>query len=235
MATLPNSSHGFTIHDMPHAERPRERMVSYGAEVLSATELLALVLGSGLRGESVFITSQKLLSQFGSLTGVLNASLADLMAMRGLGPAKATQLKACMEIARRVRNGDAVANAMVVMRPLDVYKIVRATIAQEAKEHFVVLSFDIRNRYLGSDTIGVGILNANLIHPRETFEAAIRRHAAQVILSHNHPSGDCTPSDEDIDITKRLMDAGKILGIEVVDHVIVSRHEYFSFKDRGVI
>lgn len=234
MATLPNSSHS-TLREIPSSERPRERMMHNGAESLSASELLALVLGTGLRGESVLITSQKLLSRFGSLAGVINASLQDLLAIKGLGIAKATQLKACLEISRRLQAFDGMLTRPAVLKPGDVYTIVKSKIAQQSKEHFIVLSFDVRNRFLGSDTIGVGILNANLIHPRETFEAAIRRHAAQIIISHNHPSGDCTPSDEDIEITKRLMEAGHVLGIEVLDHVIVSEQGYFSLKDHGVV
>lgn len=233
MATLSNSRHGLTIHDIPSSERPRERLLSFGAESLSSIELLALVLGSGLRGESVLVTSQKLLSKFGSLNGVLSASIADLMSVRGLGQAKAAQIKACFEIVRRVKGGRVSETGMVVMRSLDVYRIVCSKIVQFSKEHFVVLSFDIRNRYLGVDTVGVGILNANLIHPRETFEAAIRRHAAQVVISHNHPSGNCSPSDEDIEVTKRLCEAGKILGIELVDHVIVSETGFYSLRDNG--
>lgn len=225
------SSGGFSINDMPASERPRERMARYGAEALSASELLSLVIGTGLRGESVIVTSQKLISRFGSLSGVLNASLADLMHVKGVGFAKGAQLKACFEIARRILASDLVNEGIVAMRPSDVYTIVKSLITQHSKEHFLVLSFDSRNRFLGSDTVAVGILNANIVHPRETYEAAIRRHAAQVILSHNHPSGDCNPSDEDIVVTKRLVQAGKILGIEVVDHVVVSKHEYFSFKE----
>jgi DNA repair protein RadC len=234
MKTTPTPSSSFTLHDMPLSERPRERMVKYGSEVLSAQELLALVLGRGIQGESVVLTAQKLLSVFGSLEGVLQASLSELQKVRGLGVAKATQLKACLEIARRVSNVD-ILDGVVVMRPEDVFKLVKARISHFAKEHFVVLSFDARNKFLGLDVVSVGILNANIIHPRETFEVAIRRHAAQVIVSHNHPSGECTPSDEDREITQQLVAAGKILGIQVIDHVVISQRSFFSFADEGLL
>jgi DNA repair protein RadC len=225
----------FTVKDLPQSERPRERMVSVGAEALSAQELLALVLGRGVQGESVLDTAQHLMHKFGSLDGVLNASLADLQTLRGLGVAKATQLKACMEIARRVSEEHKDGETIVVMKPADVYRLVKSKISQFAKEHFIVLSFDVRNQFLGYDVVSMGILNANVVHPRETFESAIRRHAAQVIVSHNHPSGVCDTSDEDIEVTKRLADAGRILGIAVIDHVIVCKNSYYSFADNGLL
>lgn len=224
----------FTVRDLPSHERPRERMMEAGAEALSSQELLALVLGRGIQGESVLVTAQKLLSRFGSLEHILQAPLADLLQIRGMGVAKATQLKACLEIARRV-SAVRLESSEVVMKPSDVYRLVKGKISQEAKEHFVVLSFDVRNKFLGLDVIAVGILTANVVHPRETFEAAIKRHAAHIIVSHNHPSGVCDPSDEDIEMTNRLVKAGGIMGIQVVDHVIVSRDSYFSMAENGLV
>jgi DNA repair protein RadC len=223
-----------TVHDLPKAERPRERMVSVGPAGLSAHELLALVLGNGVQGENVLVTAQKLLVEFGSLEGVLNASLQDLQRMRGMGVAKSTQLKACLEIARRV-SVTRIEDTVVVMRPDDVYKLVRAQIVEESKEHFVVLSFDVRNRFIGMDVIAVGTLSGSLIHPREVFEAGIKRHAARIAVAHNHPSGDCTPSDEDHEVTKKLVEAGKIMGITLVDHVVVCKDRYYSFADEGLV
>jgi DNA repair protein RadC len=121
------------------------------------------------------------------------------------------------------------------MRPGDVFKLVKAKVREFTKEHFIVLSFDVRNKFLGMDVVSVGTLDASLIHPRETFESAIRRHAAQIVVSHNHPSNDCTPSLEDLQITKNLSEAGKILGIILMDHVIVGKDNYFSFRDEGLL
>jgi DNA repair protein RadC len=229
----------FTIHDLPSSERPRERLQKFGPDALSAQELLALILGRGIGGESVMMTAQKLLSHFGSLEAIMDASLEDLQNIRGLGIAKASQIKACFEIARRIYNSDEISESKnknkLIISPRDVFKLVKSKILHYAKEHFVVLSFDSRNRFLGMDTISVGTLNANLVHPRETFESAIRRHAAQVVLAHNHPSGELEPSEDDLEITKRLVEAGKILGIELLDHIIITKDGFLSFKDKNLI
>jgi DNA repair protein RadC len=228
-------SRKFKISELPLSERPRERLLHFGSESLSSQELLALILGKGVRGESVLMTSHSLLHTFGSLERVLAASLEDLQKLRGVGIAKATQLKACFEISRRIHIQVQPKKRSVVFKPADVYSLVRGRIADKSKEHFVVISFDIRNGFIGMDIISVGILNASLIHPRETFEVAIRNHAAQIILCHNHPSGVCDPSDEDLEITKRLCEAGVVLGITVLDHLIVCKDGYYSFADNGLI
>jgi DNA repair protein RadC len=230
----------FTVRDLPVSERPRERLVKFGAEALSAQELLALLLGRGVPGESVMMTAQRLLSTFGSLQGVLDASLEDLQNMNGIGKAKASQVKASLEIARRVKvSQDTMRDASSIQVPLTspwtVFELVRATLGNYAKEHFLVLSFDARNKLLGMDTVSIGTLTASLVHPRETFECAIRRHADHVILAHNHPSGDPDASEEDKQTTKRLREAGRILGIEVVDHLIVSSAGYMSFKEQRLL
>ena len=229
----------FTIRDLPPSERPRERLQKFGPDALSAQELLALILGRGIGGESVMMTAQKLLSHFGSLEAIMDASLEDLQNIRGLGIAKASQIKACFEIARRVYTAEEIPEGQkrskLIISPRDVFKLVKSKILHYAKEHFMVLSFDSRNRFLGMDTISIGTLNANLVHPRETFESAIRRHAAQVVLAHNHPSGELEPSEDDLEITKRLVEAGKILGIELLDHVIITKDGFLSFKDKNLI
>ena len=223
----------FTIHDLPKEERPRERLEKFGAEALSAQELLALILGRGINGESVMVTSQKILSRFGSLESLQDASIEDLKELKGLGIAKAAQIKACIEISRRINN---VANDQIsrnkkqrISSPKDAHQQVKLKIKDYAKEHFFVLSYDTRNRLLGIDIVSIGTLNSNLVHPRETFEAAIRRHAARIIIAHNHPSGDVSPSREDEQRTKQLINSGRILGIFVLDHIIVSIDNYFSF------
>ncbi len=238
MSTKAKNFRSFTIHDLPKSERPRERLKKLGSNSLSAQELLALILGRGVRGESVSMTAQKLLSYFGSLEGIMNASLEDLQSIKGLGLAKASQLKACFEIARRVFTKSEIAEGAKqkeIASAQEVYKLIKSKISNYTKEHLVVLSFDTRNKFLGMDTISVGTLNANLIHPRETFDAAIRRHAAHIIVAHNHPSGNPEPSEDDLEITKRLVESGKILGIEVTDHIIVTKNDFFSFKEKKLI
>ncbi len=229
----------FTIRDLPQAERPRERLQKFGAEALSAQELLALLLGRGVSGESVTTCAQKLLSQFGSLDGIMQASLEDLQTVKGIGLAKAAQVKACMEIARRreqaIQSFGDPSKRKAVVSPQAVYQLVHAKISNYAKEHFLVVSFDVRNKVIGIDTITIGTLNTSLVHPRETFGVAIRRHAAHIILVHNHPSNDTEPSLQDREITKQLAQAGKILGIELVDHIIISQVGFLSFKEKQLI
>ncbi|MBI1971643.1 MAG: DNA repair protein RadC [Candidatus Wildermuthbacteria bacterium] len=226
----------FTVRDLPAEERPRERLAAFGPEALSAQEILALVLGRGMNGESVMMTVQKLLSRFGSLEGVLSASLEDLQTIKGLGIAKASQLKACFEMARRIQPAKTNKEKQKsITSPEAIYRLVKSKIRNYAKEHFFVLSFDARNKPLGIDTISVGTLNASIVHPRETFEAAIRRHAAHIVVAHNHPSDDPEPSGDDIEITRRLAEAGKLLGIDVADHVIVANAKFLSFKEQKLL
>jgi DNA repair protein RadC len=231
----------FTVRDLPQQERPRERLEKFGAEALSAQELLALILGRGVGGEPVMTTAQKLLAQFGSIEGIAQASLEDLQQIKGIGLAKAAQLHACMEMARRSNNVfaepelESGKNGASVVSPQEVYRLVHAKIQHYAKEHFLVLSFDVRNKLLGVDVVSVGTLTASLVHPRETFDAAIRRHASHIIVAHNHPSNDTEPSASDIKLTKQLVEAGKILDIHVLDHIIVSRNNFLSFKEQQLL
>ena len=230
----------FTVHDMPIEERPRERLKRLGSDAVSAQELLAVVLGRGVAGQSVITLAQELLTRFGSLRGVIDASLEQLQEVRGLGPAKALQLKACLEISRRVikegvekeekRNeSKAVASAQ------DVFEVVSPLVSDFNKESFFVVSFDNRNRVLGADKVAVGTVNASLVHPRETFDVAIRRNATHIAVAHNHPSGDPQPSEADIVVTKRLVEAGKLMGIQLLDHVIFSKTQVYSFKENGLV
>ncbi len=230
-----------TIHDLPASERPRERLISKGAVSLSTPELLSIILGSGTKGDSVFSVSQRILKMFGSLFRIQNASMEDLVSIRGLGTAKAAKLKACVEIARRMNLEEKVHEESEAMKrrnndsitsPDKLHDLVRARITQFSKEHFFVISLDTRNNLIGIDEISVGTLTASLVHPRETFESAIKRHAAKIIISHNHPSGETDPSDDDLKITKRLSEAGRIMGIEVLDHIIITKTGYLSFKEQ---
>lgn len=228
----------FTIHDLPLSERPRERLHHYGSSSLSLPELLAVILGNGTRGEPVVVLSQKLLSKFGSLENIQNASLQDLQSVRGLGFAKAAQIKACFEIARRLRNENTLKKRVAwrqVASPEEVYNVVKDKIPHWNKEHFMVLSVDSRHKLISLDTIFVGSLNASVVHPREVFDVAVHRHAACIIIVHNHPSGSIEPSKEDIQVTKILIEAGKIMGIEVIDHLIVTKEEFMSMKRGGII
>ena len=224
----------FTVRDLPRQERPRERLQRFGPEALSAQELLALVIGRGIPKKSVMNIAQELLTRFGNVKAISQATIEELSQIKGIGLAKAAQIKACFELGRRedlepeLKNFD-------IKDPEAVVKAIRASIKDKAKEHFKLILLNPRNKIIGISTISIGTLNASLVHPREVFKDAITHSAASVVLAHNHPSGDPEPSEDDITITKRLIEVGKILGVEVIDHIIVGKNGFFSFKERGLV
>lgn len=222
----------FTIHDLPKSERPRERLQQHGAEALSSQEILALILGRGIKGESVMVTAQRLLSAFGNVKNISEASIEELSAVKGIGPAKASQLKASFELAKRKdeHNGEQIA----VRSHQDVIKLVKQQLKGKKKEQFLILCLDTRNNLIKISTISTGTLDTSLVHPREVFKEAIQSLSSSIILIHNHPSGNPEPSDADIDITKRILETGKIVGIDVLDHIIVADNNSFSFKEKGL-
>lgn len=226
-------SKSFTIRDLPKDERPRERLVKFGEQALSAQELLQLILGRGVAGESVAITAQKLLSQFGSLQKMAEASIEELSSIKGIGLAKAAQIKAAFEIGRRVSLQTPSYKSKELTDPEKVYRLVKSKLKDYHKEHFYIIALNSRNYSIAE--VSVGSLNASIVHPREVFAEAIKNKAASVIFAHNHPSGDPEPSEDDLLLTKRLVESGKILGIEVIDHIIVAKDRFFSFKNDGLI
>lgn len=225
----------FTVHDLPQAERPRERMQKYGAEALSTTELIAILIRSGTPGESVLLIAQKLLSHFGNLQNIASASLEELAGIKGIGPAKATQIKAAFELGRRVDDPDYNSNGEPVQSPEQACRAVQGKLKGKKKEHFYILCLDTRNRVRAKREVSIGNLDSSIVHPREVFKEAISSLSASVIFVHNHPSGDLEPSPEDISLTKRLAEAGDLLGIPVLDHIIVSDRGYTSLKSRNLI
>jgi DNA repair protein RadC len=224
----------FTVHDLPLGERPRERLFKLGSEALSAPEILALILGRGIKGESVMMTSQKLLSRFGSLKGVANASVEELTQTRGIGPAKAAQIKAALELSKRLDVDVGEKPKRVLKSPEDVVAEVRSRLKGKKKEHFWVICLDTRNRLINCKPVSIGSLDTSIVHPREVFKEAVSSSAASVIFVHNHPSGDPEPSKEDIELTKRLAKAGEIVGIDVLDHIIVCDKSYLSLKAKNL-
>jgi DNA repair protein RadC len=226
-------SKSFTIHDLPKEERPRERLIKFGEQALSAQELLQVILGRGIAGESVVVTAQKLLSQFGSLQKLAETSIEELSLIKGIGPAKAAQLKAVFEIGRRTSSQASPYKSKDLSDPKKVYELVKSKLKDYHKEHFYMIALNSRNHSITE--VSVGSLDASIVHPREVFEEAIKNKAASVIFVHNHPSGDPEPSEDDLKITKRLVEAGKIMGIEVNDHIIITKNGFFSFKEKGLI
>ena len=224
----------FTVHDLPLSERPRERLLKLGSEALSAQEILALLLGRGVRGESVMVTAQRLLSRFGNLNRIANASVEELTEINGIGPAKAAQIKAAVELSKRLESPVQEGEKPVLKSPVDVVKLIKMKLKGKKKEHFLVLCLDTRNHLINCKSVSVGSLDTSVVHPREVFKEAITASAASVIFAHNHPSGDPEPSEEDIELTKRLVKAGEIIGIDVLDHIIVCDKGYLSLKAKNL-
>jgi DNA repair protein RadC len=225
----------FTLHDLPAQERPRERLFKLGEMALSLTELLALIFGRGAPGESVMLLAQKLITKYKNFQGINNASLQDLMTVKGIGRAKAAQIKAVLELAKRAQEPQSYNKKTQIKGPEDVFKIVKKSLKGKKKEYLLAVLLNTRNYLISVSRISVGILNANLIHPREVFKEAISVSASAVIVAHNHPSGDPQPSDEDIRLTKILVKAGAIIGIELIDHIIVSDDKYLSMKEEKMV
>ena len=226
-------SKSFTIHDLPADERPRERLVKFGEQALSAQELLQLILGRGIAGESVVVTAQKLLSQFGNLQRLAEASIEELSSIKGIGLAKATQTKAVFEIGRRLSTQAPSYKSKELTDPEKVFKFMRSRIKDYKKERLYVISLNTRGWTVNE--VSVGTLDSSIAHPREAFSEAIKSNASSVIFVHNHPSGDTEPSEGDMIVTKQLVESGKILGIEVIDHIIVTKNNFLSFKGRKLL
>jgi DNA repair protein RadC len=225
----------FTVHDLPPGERPRERLFKLGSEALSAQEVLALILGRGIKDESVMVTSNKLLSRFGNLKGVAGASVEELTQMKGIGPAKAAQIKAAIELSKRLEADAGEKPKPVLKSPENVVAVMRSKLKGKKKEHFWVICLDTRNRLINWKPVSIGSLDTSIVHPREVFKEAVSSSAASVIFVHNHPSGDPEPSKEDVELTERLVKAGEIIGIDVLDHIIVCDKSYLSLKANNLL
>jgi len=222
-----------TIKELPSSERPRERLLNYGAGALSTAELLAIILRTGTTDENVVRMSQRLLATFGDVGGLVQTNPASLMAEKGLGPAKVTQLKAALELGRRLLV-ESPEERPQVRSPADAANLVLSEMGLLEQEHLRVMLLDTKNRVLETPTVYVGSLNTSLIRVGELFREAIRANCASIIVLHNHPSGDPTPSPEDVAVTKQIVDAGRLLDVEVLDHLIIGRQRFVSLKERGL-
>ena len=217
------------IKDLQKVDLPREKLTKYGSDKLKDYELLAILLGSGIKGLNVLELSKKILKNVEKI-GIKNITLKDLLEIKGLGKAKASQVFALFELGKRLNSE----NKIEILSAQDVWKLC-SDVCESKKEHFLAFYLDTQNRLIERQIISIGTLNSSLVHPREVFEPAIALHSASIIITHNHPSGDLAPSLEDKEITKRLIEAGKILGIEVTDHIILSKSEYLSFKQKRLL
>lgn len=222
------------IRDYPKDDRPRERFIQHGPESLSNQELLALLLRTGTKQDSVMALSNKLLAKFGGLRLLKESSIEEMTSIKGIGEAKAVQISAAMELGRRISN---LTNEerYVIRSPEDCANYCMNDMRFLTQEHFVCIYLNTKNQILHKQTIFIGSLNASIVHPREVFKEALRRSAASIICLHNHPSGDPTPSREDIEVTKRLAECGRIMGIELLDHLVIGEKKYVSLKEKGYL
>ncbi|RSL32272.1 JAB domain-containing protein [Salibacterium salarium] len=222
------------IKNVPVSERPREKMIKNGPECLSNQELLAVLLRTGSKHESVLQLSQRVLYDFDGLHLLKEATVEELQKIKGIGQAKALELRAALELGRRIytyQEGE----KYVIRSPEDVSSYVMEDMRFLTQEHFVILCLNTKNQVIHRQTLFIGSLNSSIVHPRELFKEALRRSAASVICLHNHPSGDPAPSNEDIEVTKRLIECGHLLGIEVLDHIIIGDRKFSSLKEKGYI
>lgn len=219
------------ICDIREEDRPRNRLINNGAASLSNNELLSIIIRSGSVQENAINLSQRIFSTY-DLLQLSAINIKQLTAITGIKEAKAAQIAACFELARRLQNFTKDSKTKI-NSPEDVYRYLYPGMRELKKEYFIELCLDTKNQILRRDTISVGSVNANIVHPREVFKAALIESATSIIVAHNHPSGDPTPSREDIELTKKLVESGKILGINVVDHVIIGDGRHFSMKEAG--
>jgi DNA repair protein RadC len=227
------SHYHVTIHDMPTGERPRERLQHYGPEALSTAELMAILLRTGSQGENVLTLATRLLVRFSGLGGLARASFSELSTVKGVGQAKAAQLKAGLEIGRRLLIA-APDQRPQISSPTDAANLLMLEMGHLEQEHLRVLLLDTKNRVLASPTIYKGSVNTSLIRIAELFREAVRHNSTAIIVAHNHPSGDPTPSPEDVHVTRQMAEAGKLLDIEVLDHLVIGRGRYVSLRERGL-
>ena len=220
------------IDGVADMDLPREKLNRVGAEALRSEELLAILLRTGYEGSHVLKVAKQVIDQY-SCDRLIRMSLDDLQAIKGIGRAKASVLVAAFELARRALDTD-VGIAPTINSPRDVLPIV-ADIKDHKKEHFVALFLNGRNQVIRREDVSVGSLSQTLVHPREVFAPAVGSSAASVVLAHNHPSGEVSPSQNDLDLTRRMVQAGEIMGIEILDHVIISSRAFLSFKEMGML
>ncbi|KKH98800.1 DNA repair protein RadC [Methanosarcina sp. 1.H.T.1A.1] len=221
------------IHDIPEEERPRERLIKNGPESLSNAELLGIVLRTGSREENVVSLCSRILSEY-SIKQLSLANVSRLTQVHGVGKAKAAQIAAVFELARRLETFIEEPKRKIGS-PKDVYTLMYPKMREQKKEKFITLYLDTKNQILKEEVVSIGSLNASIVHPREVFKLALLESSASVIMVHNHPSGDPSPSREDIMVTEKLVEGGKLLGIDILDHIIIGDGRYVSLKDEGFV
>ncbi|HUX06456.1 MAG TPA: DNA repair protein RadC [Acidobacteriota bacterium] len=231
---MSDSAYSYTIKELPAEERPRERLQRFGPETLSNAELVAILLGHGFHKVSAIDLAQHLLNRHEGLVGLASLDFDALCAEKGIGPAKACQLAAAIELGRRLARSDK-PERPEVKTPEQAAALLTPRYGDRSKEHVGLLALDAKNRVVKEIVVSVGTLDGSLVHPREVFRPAVLANACAVILFHNHPSGDTEPSAKDIEVTHRLAEAGKVMGLELVDHIIVARNRFVSLRRLGLM
>lgn len=221
------------IKEMPEGERPRERLEFYGESALSNAELLAIALRIGSHGESAVGLGLRLLAEFSGLTGLAQASVRELCRVRGVGPAKAVQVKAALELGRRLLLSSDDSRPQITC-PEDAARLFMSTMSTQQQEQMRVMLLDTKHRVLRIPTVCVGSLNTSMVRIADVFREAVKDNAFAIIVAHNHPSGDPTPSPEDVTVTSAIVHAGDLLDIKVLDHLIIGKQRHVSLKDRGL-
>lgn len=224
------------MKELPAAERPREKLCQHGAKALTNAELLAILLRTGTKQDSVMRLAERLLKRYEEIgiAGVAALPMQELSRMKGIGPTKAVTVLAALELGKRLAMQQS-RERPVIQRPEDAAALMGPMLRYEPQEHFKLVLLSTKHHVLAMPTVSVGTLNASLVHPREVFRMAVAYPAAAIILVHNHPSGDPTPSQEDIALTKRLAAAGELMDIRVLDHIIIGDNKYVSLKEKGII
>ena len=223
----------FTIKELPVEERPREKLLKKGSKYLSTAELLALIIRTGTKDRSAVELSRDLLAFYGGLEGIQDLSCEELKTVNGIGKAKAAQINALCELSRRISTLGKSKKDMV-SSPIQAAELLAGEMRFLKQEVLRVILLDVKNKVIAVPEISRGGLSSSIVHPREVFKEAIRRSSAAMILVHNHPSGDPSPSADDLSITKKLVQTGKIIGIEVMDHIIIAGDKYLSFKEKSL-
>lgn len=223
----------YSIQNLPETERPRERLMRYGPESLTNAELIAILLGSGMKGISVLQLSQAIIAKFGDMHHIAEATLSELCSIKGLGPAKALQLKAAVSLGLRAAR-KATPIKYRIDNPMQAYHLIRHELENEHKEIFLIILLDVKNFVISQQMVSLGTLSEIALQPREIFYPALRHHAASLILAHNHPSGDATPSKEDYTFTESLIKAGQMMGIPINDHLIIGNNSFTSMRQLGI-
>jgi len=218
------------VKDLPKVDRPREKLLKYGPQKLTTSELLAIILRSGIKNINVMELASQILRKFGTIN-IKNISVEELKEIKGLGPTKISEIIACIELGKRLQEDK---KPLVALTPQAVFDSLK-DIRNHKKEHFIAIYLDTRNQEITREIISIGTLNSSLVHPREIFEPAIRHLAASIIIVHNHPSGDASPSKEDMFITEKLIQSGILLDIKILDHIIIVDQGYISFHEKGLL